>query len=413
MLTPSNILLFGTEKACRAHLVEVLQKFPKATHGLTQRSIDNKDKQNYSSIGLLVHPSVENCLKEINPTVKTSGTVIYLQLMRNIRDAFFDKSLPPLKRLYLMWKTIFFLRIWRCWLSEMGLTENDYFVTNNAYLCVELNGHMMTNLVYNVIQRNFSQEALRIWLSGSQGCEQLFRLLRAVTPNFSTIINFSLKEILEKIHKLQFLTSAETDNNIVFPRLKRHLLQSQIESADTFAVPDINDITKETLKAKNDAIALCSDCVMKLVSYDDSKIVIDIDQDIDVIVQEAITHDDENCETTIFQEVTSDGTTTQEPAIEQAMTPEQIITISEDLSQIRLKKVSNSGLPCYEKIASPQTQSTEMSAKSFKLDKKEGSKHKSPFFLYNGTHIRKTTGLCLLQQNYQLSNDRLFRVRAE
>ena len=33
----------------------------------------------------------------------------------------------------------------------------------------------MTNLVYNVIQRNFSQEALRIWLPGSQGCEQLFR----------------------------------------------------------------------------------------------------------------------------------------------------------------------------------------------------------------------------------------------
>ena len=266
LLTPSNILSFGMEIACRAHLVEVLQKFPKATHGLTQRSIDNKDKQNYSSIGLLVHPNVENCLKEINPTVKTSGTVIYLQLMRNIRDAFFDKSLPPLKRLYLMWKTIFFLRIWRCWLSEKGLTEKDYFVTNNAYLCVELNGHMMTNLVYNVIQRNFSQEALRIWLSGSRGCEQLFRLLRAMTPTFSTIINFSLKGILEKIHKLQFLTSAETDDNIVFPRLKRHLLQSQTESADTFAVPDINDVTKEILKAKNDAIAVCSDCGMKLAS---------------------------------------------------------------------------------------------------------------------------------------------------
>ena len=105
------------------------------------------------------------------------------------------------------------------------------------------------------------------------------------------------------------------------------------------------------------------------------------------------------------------------PAIEPTMTREQIMTISEDLSQIRLRKVSNSGLPCYEKIASPQTQSTEMSAKSFRLNKKaskkEASKHNSPFFLYNGTYIRKTTGLYLLQENYQLSNDRLLRVRAE
>ena len=84
-----------------------------------------------------------------------------------------------------------------------------------------------------------------------------------------------------------------------------------------------------------------------------------------------------------------------EPAIEPAMAREQIMTISEDLSQIRLRKVLNSGLPCYEKIASPQTQSTEMSAKSFRLNKKaskkEASKYKSPFFLYNGTYIRKTT----------------------
>ena len=50
LLTPSNILSFGTEIACRAHLVEVLKKFPKATHGLTQRSIDNKDKQTGPSL---------------------------------------------------------------------------------------------------------------------------------------------------------------------------------------------------------------------------------------------------------------------------------------------------------------------------------------------------------------------------
>ena len=39
-------------------------------------------------------------------------------------------------------------------------------------------------------------------------------------------------------------------------------------------------------------------------------------------------------------------------------------------------------------------------------------KEKSPFILYDGTYIRKTTALYLLQENTQLSCDRLLRVRA-
>ena len=38
---------------------------------------------------------------------------------------------------------------------------------------------------------------------------------------------------------------------------------------------------------------------------------------------------------------------------------------------------------------------------------------KSPFIQYNGAYIRKSTALYLLQENFQLSSDRLLRVRSE
>ena len=90
LITPSNILSIGTEVACRGYLVEVLKRFFKEKHGFTQKAIDNKDKQNYSSIEFLIKCSVAECLKELKIS-RSFGTVIYLSLMRDIRDCFFDQ----------------------------------------------------------------------------------------------------------------------------------------------------------------------------------------------------------------------------------------------------------------------------------------------------------------------------------
>ena len=161
LITPSNLVALGSEIACRGHLIEVIKQFEKAKHGLTYRSIDNKDKQNYTSIPLLVSQGVEDCLIELDSKLKTMGTRVYLGFMRDIRDAFFNKTLSPLRRLYLIWKTVFIFRIWRSWLSKNGYSEEDHFITSNAYTCVELNGHMMANLVFNVAQGIFPPESMR------------------------------------------------------------------------------------------------------------------------------------------------------------------------------------------------------------------------------------------------------------
>ena len=54
LLTSSNIIVLGDETACRGHLEQVLKKFSKSEHGLTSQIIENKDKQNYESIEVLV-----------------------------------------------------------------------------------------------------------------------------------------------------------------------------------------------------------------------------------------------------------------------------------------------------------------------------------------------------------------------
>ena len=58
--------------------------------------------------------------------------------------------LPP-TRLHKVFKVIFFLRIWSTWLGNINLSD-DHFITNNAYLCIELNGHMTTNLIHIVVE---------------------------------------------------------------------------------------------------------------------------------------------------------------------------------------------------------------------------------------------------------------------
>lgn len=250
LLTPSNVIIMGIETACRAHLQQLLKIFDKSKHGLTQQILENKDKQNYESIEILLKEDLHKSLEETEKTMKTKGTITYLWLMRNIRDAFFDRGISPLKRIFLMWQTVFFMRIWRVWLSNNQYSASDHFVTQNVYICTELNGHMLLNTLYNVIKGIFPLDSLRVWTCGSQACEQTFRLLRSMTPTFSTIVNFSMKGVLERVHKLNFLASVEASEEIIFPRVKRRLLQLKKETSETFEVPTVSELEKCILDAK-------------------------------------------------------------------------------------------------------------------------------------------------------------------
>ena len=93
LLGPSNLIILGAENAGLAHLQYIYDNILKERHGLSQQTIDNKDKQNYGSIATLVSDDVKCYLDEVNDKIHVLGTIVYLHLMRSIRDANFDKCL--------------------------------------------------------------------------------------------------------------------------------------------------------------------------------------------------------------------------------------------------------------------------------------------------------------------------------
>lgn len=393
LLIPSNILALGDETACLEHIKYILRNYSKEKHQLTERIVSNKDKQNYGGIEILLSEGVFDCLNKSKPVMENLGTITYLTLMRDIRDSFLDKSLQPAVRLCRIWKVVFFLRIWRRWLRDHGRSEKDHFITNNAYVCVEINAHLMLQIVSGVIKGQLPREALRFWLTGSQGCEEIFRLARSMTSTFSTIVNFSMKGILERMHKLNFLSTMECSNDITFPRVQRRLLQCQKEGEQTFAVFPHNEIDTLIQGAKDEAKRMASDLGMVLQSDEDSYILSDVIHVLAKAVEED-EEDEEYSEPTISTESTHD-----DPDRES-----ELILIQEDLVSLRLSKSSTSGLPVYDLTST--TKGT-VKSKTYALQRK----NKSPFLLYGDRYIRKSTALYLLQENMSLSSDRLLRVR--
>ena len=90
-----------------------------------------------------------------------------------------------------------------------------------------------------------------------------------MTPTFSTVINITLKRMLDRIHKISFLETLEASGEIQFPRAKRRLLQLNGESHNTFNIHSMEDITCTIAEAKSSAIERTKSCAMYISSYDD------------------------------------------------------------------------------------------------------------------------------------------------
>ena len=123
------------------HLRMLQAKFGKDKHGLRERDINHKDRQNYDAVLRMTSESVLMSLTDI-PDAR--GTVAYLNVLRCVIDSYLDKNIAPLMRIEKIWIALFFLRYWRQWIiSHPGYTLESNFITQNAYMCVELNAHAL------------------------------------------------------------------------------------------------------------------------------------------------------------------------------------------------------------------------------------------------------------------------------
>ena len=198
------------------------------------------------------------------------------------------------------------------------------------------------------------------------------------------MVNFTLKGILERINKLNYIASIECTDEIVFPRVKRRLLQLNEESNEIHSVPSsVEEIKRNILNAKSLAIDDANRCSMSLTNYSDSSLTkyrINISVSLD---------DDDNDDEGVSTPTNCAQLTAEEEAI-----------LQEDYSQIRFAKNANKGMATYSQTKSKGTI--------------RNKTHRHFQFLdYEGAFIRKTPALYLLQENPVLSSDRLIRVRKD
>ena len=257
LLRHSLILPIGNYIVAVQHLQLLYANFQKEQHGLRQRDLDSKDKQNFDAVVNIIRAS-----PYLDKIPDALGTKLYIEVIQNIIDCYLDKTLDPLQRIEKIRYSLFFLRYWRCWISAYSLQTN--FITANAYKCVELNSHGL--IIALIISRdNFEGRCCFMpWLFGSQSCEEAFRSVRSMSGIFSTVINFGMLGLLRRLHLLDLLSRLEPESKetrIIYPdqthQINKMAKETRITSFQTFSNFAIcESVMKAKRKAKLSVEAL-------------------------------------------------------------------------------------------------------------------------------------------------------------
>ncbi|CAF1291390.1 unnamed protein product [Rotaria magnacalcarata] len=259
-------MLIGNHCISIDYLSTLIRNIPKLRHGLVKSDIFPQDRQNFSSCVKICSDDVTKCLAEIH---ESEGIIMYIRLLRSIMIAYIEKLTTPINRLYYAWFSVFVSRLWYIWIDYMpkvdlekslyelsGITTNNkkkkkkqFFITNNAYYCIEINAHQLTYLALLVTEKKLPAEAMNIYLFSSQTCEGMFRSARSMSGTFSSVVNFSVQEFLNRAQKLSLLQKL---------KLKRKQLRQSQYVIPGNDILNVETITKVVCQAYNDAADLLS-----------------------------------------------------------------------------------------------------------------------------------------------------------
>ncbi|KAF5270271.1 hypothetical protein FQA39_LY18880 [Lamprigera yunnana] len=193
--------------------------------------LSNADKMNVRAIDKI---SSNEVIKLIHDMLESNATIQYLQITRNMIDAFLNKSSSITDRIYKIWYSTFFLRIWRSWPTMQNLSLRKNFVTLNTYTCIELNAHGLLLMIEkcrrsvnnNGIVKFPRKEEGRFGLSSFSGAntfpttEYLLNLMKMAefsaivdAGNFVMLGNFINLQILMNVSEVTFLHEySDTDD---------------------------------------------------------------------------------------------------------------------------------------------------------------------------------------------------------
>lgn len=249
-----NLLPFGRYFIDWNHLHVLLEKFTKDEHQLTASVLNPIDRQNFHSVLRMCDPKVIALLK--SHVKESDATVLYLQIMKDIIDAFLDKNLKPIQRVRKILYPIFIIRIWRHFIiSSKKYKLKNNFITSPCYTCLELNAHSLVMCLLHLKAIN-RPDLFLPHLFESQPCESMFRQFRSFTSTYSTVTNCTVKEAMSRISKIQLQNDIihGTSSHFIYPRLNKQANLNDTMPDETTVLPTKMEIVTEIQKCQRDAI---------------------------------------------------------------------------------------------------------------------------------------------------------------
>ncbi|GAB0097926.1 hypothetical protein DMENIID0001_136110 [Sergentomyia squamirostris] len=261
LLNTDNKLQLGSTVIDPKILQILVETVPKDQHFLNSSDLNSKDKMNFSSVEKLISSNVRNSLVKMNGISRLSieALCLYLELMENSITPFISLSMEPKMRLYKLWKSIFILRTWRNFVLRNKNLSCHNFITSNANLCIEINGHSLVNLMRHLREYEKPHEFLP-HLCSSQVCEGFFRNLRSMSTTNNTVVNFSFLEVTHRIRRIDLM---EEIKNKVQPHGYKIPTDSKTFRDDEStkkplictSLPSDAEINEIVLTAKTDALS--------------------------------------------------------------------------------------------------------------------------------------------------------------
>lgn len=106
------------------------------------------------------------------------------------------------------------MRAWRNWTAQHNTSQRQC-ITPNAYCCLELNAHGLVLAARSCRDRRRRKQFL-VRRFGSQDVEDIFRILRSMTSMWHTQTNVSIKELGERLRRVQMINIVKYRNKDTF-----------------------------------------------------------------------------------------------------------------------------------------------------------------------------------------------------
>lgn len=210
----TKMLWIGNISASKSILLKLIANSSRAITKLTAADIErDQDKMNFKIAEKVSSDNIIESLKNDDE----QAVKAFLNFIRHIMSAYIEPNLNPRRRLYSAWHAVFFCRLWKESLTKAKSrntpktpkqkdiftpTIQDGFISHNLHVCVEINAHML--LKFLVYCRDLGKPELFLPnFTGSQDNEEFFRTARSMTSTFHTVINFDIKELLERAKRIE------------------------------------------------------------------------------------------------------------------------------------------------------------------------------------------------------------------